>query len=106
MATAAVALNWPEVDWLQVGRRLEISPQQVEIVRHILEEDLTSEAIARAMGISLRSVNTQLERLFRKLGVHTRTALAVRVMLEVMAMMREESPPGAGGEEVAKANST
>jgi DNA-binding CsgD family transcriptional regulator len=100
MLRAAPASIWSQIPWLRVRSRLGITPQQMVIVRHILERDLTTAAIARAMGISLSSVGTQLERLFDKLEVRSRTAMATRVLTEVIAMMGEEGgSPGAGGEE-------
>lgn len=73
-------------DWTIIARRLKVSPQQRDIMRLIIVEDFKAEAIARRLGIAVSSVNTQLERLYAKLGVHTRLRLFDRVLTEFVGI--------------------
>jgi DNA-binding CsgD family transcriptional regulator len=76
-------------DWLRLSRTLGLSPQQLVILKLIvLELDPTNDAIALALGISRRSVEKQLQRMYAKLGVGSKAGLVSRVLWEV-ARMRE-----------------
>ena len=49
-----------------------------------------NKVIAQDLGLSERTVRTHLERLFRKLGVHTRTeAVVANDAMEVLRLMEE-----------------
>jgi DNA-binding CsgD family transcriptional regulator len=66
--------------WPAIARRLRLSPQQMLIVRLIIEEDLTNAGLALRLGHkNARGVEKQLERMFRKLGVRSRTGLVTAV---------------------------
>ncbi len=69
---------------------LGLSPREVEIICYIMAErkDLF---IARELGISYNTLRTQLSRLFRKLGVNSRTGVVVAVFTEVIRSMGEEA---------------
>lgn len=67
--------------WLSLGRSLQLSGRELEIVQCIFD-DHTGPAMARELGISVHTIHTHLERLYRKLGVQTRTAAVVRVFAE------------------------
>ena len=69
-------------------------------MRGILTERI-DRAIASDLGVSVHTVRTHLERLFRKLGVHSRTGVAVAVLEAYIATLQapeaedgEESPEG------------
>jgi DNA-binding CsgD family transcriptional regulator len=69
--------------------RLNLSPQQCAIIRLILEEDLTAEAAALRLGVKPRTVRTQMERMYVKLGLHSRAAL-VKVVGDTLWRLRVE----------------
>ena len=71
--------------WLEVARSLKLSGREVQIARGVFE-DQTKGAIAFDLGISFESVNTHFVRLFKKLDVHTRTALVICIMNEAAAL--------------------
>jgi len=54
-------------------RRLGLSPREAEVLTWVTEGK-TNPEIAVILGLSARTVQTHLERIFRKLGVETRTA--------------------------------
>jgi two-component system response regulator DegU len=62
--------NWPDT------RRLELlSSRELEILRLIVN-DISSQAIAQELGISQRTVESHLGRIYAKLGVPSRMAAA------------------------------
>ena len=67
--------------WLALSRSLQLSGRELEIVQCIFD-DHTGAAMARKLSISVHTIHTHLERLYRKLGVQTRTAAVVRVFAE------------------------
>lgn len=77
---APIKLN-PEVlftadEWLSLGSWLGISERELEVLQAVCD-NLKDWAIAERLAISTHTVRTHLERLFRKLGVNTRTGLVV-----------------------------
>ncbi len=69
--------------WLSLARALQLSERELEIVQCIFD-DHTGAAMARELGISVHTIHTHLERLYRKLGVQTRSAVVVRVFAEYL----------------------
>jgi DNA-binding CsgD family transcriptional regulator len=67
--------------WSMIESRFELSPRELEIVQSIFD-DHTEQRIARRLQISRHTVHTYFERVFRKLGVRSRTQLVVRVVHE------------------------
>lgn len=59
--------------------RLELSRREAEVL-HEVGKGRTNDEIAEALGISLSTVKTHLERVFRRLGVASRTAAALRAL--------------------------
>jgi DNA-binding NarL/FixJ family response regulator len=59
--------------------RLGLSTREAEVLA-CAAAGKTNHAIAAALHISPRTVQTHLERVYRKLGVETRTAAAARAM--------------------------
>ena len=70
-----------DVQWLSLGRALQLSGREREIVQCIFD-DHTGAVMAQQLGISVHTINTHLERLYRKLAVQTRTAAVVRIFAE------------------------
>ncbi len=77
-------------EWSVIARRLKVSRQQLAIMRAIIEDELKSEAIALRLGIARSSVTTQIERLYAKLGIHSRVGLAKCVFNELMRIREEQ----------------
>jgi DNA-binding NarL/FixJ family response regulator len=72
-----------EADWAVAARALRLSGRELQIVRGVF--DCRKEtAIAADLGIAPRTVDTHMERLYRKLTVTTRVALVLRVMEQVL----------------------
>lgn len=71
--------DWPDHRWLTIGRRLGASPMQLRIMRLMLVEELSNESIAHRLGHSRMSVDTQISRLYKKIGVKSRMGLVKRV---------------------------
>jgi DNA-binding NarL/FixJ family response regulator len=55
-----------------------LTPSELEVARLVLAGHSNAE-IARARGTSARTISKQLDSLYRKLGVHSRAELAVRM---------------------------
>lgn len=71
-----------EADWAETARTLRLSGRELQIVRGVFD-CRTEYALAMDLGIAPRTVDTHLERLYRKLTVNTRVALVLRVMEEL-----------------------
>jgi DNA-binding CsgD family transcriptional regulator len=71
---------------------LRLSGRELQIVRGVFDNHKET-AIAADLGIAARTVNTHMERLYRKLTVTTRVALVLRVMKEVL---KSKANPEAG----------
>jgi DNA-binding NarL/FixJ family response regulator len=59
--------------------RFGLSRREAQVLREITA-GRTNDEIADALGISLSTVKTRVENIFRRLGVGTRTAAALRVL--------------------------
>jgi DNA-binding CsgD family transcriptional regulator len=57
-----------------------LSPREREILDLLLHED-SEKGIAATLGLSVHTVHTYLQRLYRKLEVRTKTQLIVKVYL-------------------------
>ena len=78
--------------WAALARSLSLSGRELEILQCIFD-DSSEAAMALELGISSHTVHTHLERLYRKLGVTSRCAAAVRVFAE---HCRQQSPASIG----------
>jgi DNA-binding CsgD family transcriptional regulator len=58
-------------EWRVVSGQLSLSVREGEIARHILD-GLDDVEIGSRLSISPRTVHAHLERLYRKLGIHSR----------------------------------
>jgi len=59
--------------------RFQLSRREAQVL-HEIAQGKTNEEIAQAIGISLSTVKTRLENVFRRLGVTSRTAAALRAL--------------------------
>jgi DNA-binding CsgD family transcriptional regulator len=71
----------PAVAWDHLRIALNLSRREVQVVCGVFD-DRKEEQIARELGISRHTVNTYLQRLYRKLNVGSRSQLILRVMAE------------------------
>jgi DNA-binding CsgD family transcriptional regulator len=65
-------------EWKRIGRVLEFSPRESEIAALLLASHSDLE-VASMLGISSHTVHSHLERLYRKLGVRSRSELLLRI---------------------------
>ena len=72
-----------EMEWEQTAHALRLSGRELQIVRGVFD-CRKEDAIAADLGITPRTVDTHLERLYRKLTVTTRVALVLRVVAMVL----------------------
>ena len=69
--------------WAAIGRSLRLSTRELQIVTCLIEDGLdTDDEIGRVLGISPHTVHTHLERLYKKIGVASRSHLILRVFTE------------------------
>lgn len=64
---------------VELRERFALTPREAEVAR-LLALGLSNAAVAERLFISPHTVRSHGERIFRKVGVHTRTALSVRVL--------------------------
>ncbi len=65
-----------ETQWTAIARSLSFSPREFEIVKYIFDDE-SEEGIALGLDISRHTVHSYLNRLYRKIGVNSRTQLLV-----------------------------
>lgn len=75
-----------------LARRLSLSPREVEVARGVLLDEKEF-AIALNLGISVHTVHTHLERMYRKLGVSSRLQLAVELLRNSLPCSVGDAPP-------------
>ena len=76
--------------WLHLRGALGLSSREMQIAQGMFE-DQKEDAIAAEMGISPYTVNTYVQRLYRKLDVCSRAQLIVRLMAAHLAVCTEDS---------------
>jgi DNA-binding CsgD family transcriptional regulator len=97
-----------ETEWAAAVRALRLSGREFQIVRGVFDCQKES-AIAADLAIAPRTVNTHLERLYRKLGVTTRVGLVLRVVRVVhrpVGIATMTSPISTATATAARANTT
>lgn len=67
--------------WRVIANALRISDRELQIVQGIFD-DRKEFAIADELKISVHTVHTHLERLYRKLGVSSRVGLVLSILSE------------------------
>jgi len=80
--------------WAGMVLLLRLSKCEVKILQRLIHDE-SQRQIAAALGIAVRTVGTHLERIHRKLNVHSRTELIVR-LFEAHRDWRRENPPPPG----------
>jgi len=64
--------------WQAVAQVLRFSGRELELVKAVFDRP-ADRAVAQSLGVSVHTVRTHFERLYRKTGVNSRVELAVRV---------------------------
>ena len=72
--------------WKTIADSLRISDRELEIIQGIFD-DRKEFAIADELKISVHTVHTHLERLYRKLGVSSRIALVLYILSEYLTLL-------------------
>lgn len=72
-----------EQEWMRIARALRLSGHELQIIRGVFD-DRTESTIADNLGLSPHTVHTHFNRLHRKLAVHTRAGLALRVVASAL----------------------
>jgi DNA-binding CsgD family transcriptional regulator len=86
----------PDHSWVGIVRALQLSQREAQIAQLLLGEDLREDTIAAALAISPHTVHTHLERLYRKLGVNSRSQVVARMFqqyIELTAPQPERRDP-------------
>lgn len=81
-----------EAAWRCVAERCGLSKRECQIAKDVFQ-DVKESVIARNLGISIHTVHTHLERLYRKLGVSSRVQLVVKLVECRMALTIEPASP-------------
>ena len=76
--------------WLEIGRTLEITKRELQIVQSVFDNQHEAD-IAKRFKISPHTVHMHLNRLFKKLTVKSRTELVLRIMQELIALTLSET---------------
>jgi DNA-binding CsgD family transcriptional regulator len=72
--------------WKLIANSLRISDRELQIVQRIFD-DRQEFAIADELKISVHTVHTHLERLYRKLGVSSRVGLVLSILSEYLSSL-------------------
>jgi DNA-binding CsgD family transcriptional regulator len=67
--------------WETLTRSLHLSSRERDILEALLNGADGEVAVADCLGISVHTVHTHLERLYRKLGVKSRTQLIISLFV-------------------------
>lgn len=78
--------------WCSLCDRLNLSPRELQIARGIFADHKEGK-IAADLGLSAHTVRTHLERLYRKLRVHSRVELVLHLMEQFLRLTREPGSP-------------
>jgi DNA-binding CsgD family transcriptional regulator len=76
----------PHDAWEVIANSLRISDRELQIIQEIFD-DRKEFAIADDLMISVHTVHTHLERLYRKLGVSTRVGLILYIFSEYLSSL-------------------
>jgi DNA-binding NarL/FixJ family response regulator len=82
-------------DWRALAQRLRLSARELQITQTVFRGQ-KRQAIAATLGMSVGSVCTHFVRLYRKLGVGSRTELVIRIMREWQTMHEAGGRVGPG----------
>lgn len=67
-----------EAQWRSLAAALKLSQREFEVVQYIFDGK-KEPVVARELGISRHTVRTHVKRIYRKLAVHDRSELLVRI---------------------------
>lgn len=73
--------------WDVIAKSLQISSRELQIIQEVFD-DRKEFAIAHDLNISVHTVHTHLERIYRKLGVSSRLQLVIRIFSEYLSLFR------------------
>jgi ATP/maltotriose-dependent transcriptional regulator MalT len=76
----------PSDAWKTIAQSLHISNRELQIIQGIFD-DRKEFAIADELKISVHTVHTHLERLYRKLGVSSRVTLVLYILSEYLSSL-------------------
>jgi len=76
----------PHDAWKVIAKSLRISDRELQIIQGIFD-DRKEFAIADELKISMHTVHTHLERLYRKLGISSRVALVLYILSEYLSSL-------------------
>ena len=79
-----------ERDWLSIGEQFRLSERELAIVKLVFHDKCDSE-IATELSMSRHTVHTHFGRLYRKMGVHSRTQLVIAVFWQYVRMQSDSS---------------
>lgn len=71
--------------WTTVSFQLGLSARELDILKLVFD-DCKERTMGQNLGISTHTVHTHLERLYRKLGVHSRCGAVLRVFDVVLGV--------------------
>lgn len=74
--------------WRDVAAALKLSRREAEILQAMFDCEKES-SIAADLGISIHTVHSHIERLYRKLNVTSRVGVVVRVFSEYLTRQLE-----------------
>lgn len=74
-------------EWQTIANALCLSKRGSEVA-HLLLDGLNEDEISDALKLSRRTVHAHLERLYRRLGVHSRADLILCLFREFVRLMR------------------
>ena len=77
-------------EWEMIVRALAMSARESEIV-HLILQGMDESDIALSLGIATRTVHAHLERAYRRVGVHSRCELVVRLFREYVRLHSDTS---------------
>jgi DNA-binding NarL/FixJ family response regulator len=76
----------PSDAWKTIAQSLHLSNRELQIIQGIFD-DRKEFAIAGDLNISVHTVHTHLERLYRKLGVSSRVTLVLYILSEYLSSL-------------------
>jgi DNA-binding CsgD family transcriptional regulator len=74
-------------EWAQLGRTMTLTHRETQVLRLVFAE-AKNEVIAKALGISIGTVRTLLERVYRKCGCRSRTGAVVSAFRTYVEKMK------------------
>lgn len=84
-----------ENEWVQLRKTAGLSPRQADIVRHIVRGK-SDKQIASELNITVPTVRTHIDRLFRKFDLNDRMELLVYVFVLLRNGWDKDKNPSAG----------